>query len=213
MWNARTVLASGAMALCLIGAGAPGRADTVNASCSVYPAGSDTATSSGPCTFSQRQGIVGITLPNGRRYDLIPVGSGPNTYRDQQGQPVQRDVSALGERGQIYRLRKESIFVYWDPNLFQHGKGHGGGGSKAAAAPPAVGTTVARLSDLIGARAGQAENEILRRGYTFVSAAPSGDAAYSRWQKATTGNCVMIRTADGRYQSIVYTGSAGNCKE
>jgi len=135
MLNARTFLASAAMALCLIGAGAPGRADTVKASCSVYPAGSDTATSSGPCTFSQRQGFVGITLPNGRRYDLSPVGSGPNTYRDQQGQPAQRDVSSLAERGQIYRLRKESIFVYWDPNLFQHGQGHGGGSSKTLDAP------------------------------------------------------------------------------
>ena len=135
MLKARTFLASAAMALSLIGAGAPGRADTVKASCSIYPAGSDTATSSGPCTFSQRQGFVGITLPNSRRYDLSPVGSGSNTYRDQQGQPVSRDVSSLGERGQIYRLRKESIFVYWDPNLFQHGQGHGGGSSKAQDAP------------------------------------------------------------------------------
>lgn len=135
MLNAGTFLASGAMALCLIGAGAPGRADSVKASCSIYPAGSDTATSLGPCTFSQRQGFVWITLPNGRRYDLSPVGNGPNTHRDQQGQPVQRDVSSLGERGQIYRLRKESIFVYWDPNLFQHGQGHGGGSSKTQDAP------------------------------------------------------------------------------
>ena len=125
MLKARTFLASAAMALCLIGAGAPGRADTVKASCSVYPAGSDTATSSGPCTFSQRQGFVGITLPNGRRYDLSPVGNGPNTYRDQQGQPVQRDVSSLGERGQIHRLRKESIFVSWDPTSPNTARGMG----------------------------------------------------------------------------------------
>jgi hypothetical protein len=35
------------MALCLIGAGAPGRADTVKASRSIHPAGSDTAPSQG----------------------------------------------------------------------------------------------------------------------------------------------------------------------
>jgi hypothetical protein len=78
---------------------------------------------------------MGITLANGRRCDLSPVGNGPNTCREQQGQPVQRDISSLGERGQIHRLRKESIFVSWDPNLSQHRQGHGGGSSKTQDAP------------------------------------------------------------------------------
>ena len=28
-------------------------------------------------------------------------------------------LSGLGERGQIYRLKNESVFVYWDPYPFK----------------------------------------------------------------------------------------------
>ncbi|MCU0524806.1 MAG: hypothetical protein MUF72_08265 [Elainella sp. Prado103] len=91
------------------------KADTVDARCDIYPAGEDRATSSGPCTFSQRQGNVGIQLPNGRRYDLQPVGDQPATYVDQDGKPVSRDDEGLGDGGVIFRLSNESIFVYWDP--------------------------------------------------------------------------------------------------
>ncbi|MGB5771351.1 MAG: SH3 domain-containing protein, partial [Crocosphaera sp.] len=58
------------------------KADTVNARCDVYPKGEDRATSSGLCTFSQRQGVVGIQLENGERYDLRPVGDRPGNYKD-----------------------------------------------------------------------------------------------------------------------------------
>jgi len=90
------------------------KADTVQARCDVYPKGEDRATSSGPCTFSQRQGVVGIQLQNGKRYDLVPVGNNPGNYRDQNGKAAYRQ-SGLGDKGQIYRLATESIYVYWDP--------------------------------------------------------------------------------------------------
>jgi hypothetical protein len=88
------------------------RADTVNARCDVYPKGEDKATFSGPCTFSQRQGAVGIELKTGQRYDLSPVGDQPGNYVDQQGKKAYRQAG-LGDKGQIYRLSTESIFVYW----------------------------------------------------------------------------------------------------
>ncbi|XGV97875.1 MAG: hypothetical protein ACAF41_02870 [Leptolyngbya sp. BL-A-14] len=69
---------------------------------------------------------------------------------------------------------------------------------------PGVGTPVDGLSDLVGARAGQAENAITQRGYRFVKSQPSGDAVYSYWREARTNYCVTIRTANGRYESIVY---------
>lgn len=90
------------------------KADTVQARCDVYPKGSDRATSSGLCTFSQRQGVVGIQLKNGKRYDLVPVGNQPGNYRDQSGRAAYRQ-SGLGDKGQIFRLATESIYVYWDP--------------------------------------------------------------------------------------------------
>ncbi len=89
------------------------KADTVQARCDVFPKGSDKATSSGPCTFSQRQGVVGIQLQNGKRYDLVPVGNQPGNYRDQNGRAAYRQAG-LGDTGQIYRLATESIFVYWN---------------------------------------------------------------------------------------------------
>lgn len=90
------------------------KADTVNARCDVYPKGEDRATSSGPCTFSQRQGFVGIQLKNGKRYDLSPDGDQSGTYRDQNGRAAYREDGGLGDKGEIYRLATESIYVYWD---------------------------------------------------------------------------------------------------
>lgn len=183
------------------------RADTVNARCDVYPKGGDRATSSGPCTFSQRQGAVGIQLQNGRRYDLRPVGNQPGNYRDQNGRAAYRQAG-LGDQGQIYRLANESIFIYWD--TASSGQGSGNTMTGRAAAQPNVGTTVPRLRDLVGARAGQAENAIRQRGYRFVKADEGG---YTYWLEGRTNYCVTIRTDEGRYQSIAYTGGSADCKK
>ena len=109
---ANSFLAVG-VAIASIGITVTAKADTVTARCDVYPKGQDRATSSGSCPFSQRQGAVSIQLENGRRYDLRPVGNQPGNYRDQNGRPAYRQTG-LGNRGQIYRLANESIYVYWD---------------------------------------------------------------------------------------------------
>lgn len=86
------------------------------------------------------------------------------------------------------------------------------GGITVARAQPDAGTTVPQLRDLVGARAGQAENAIRQRGYRFIKTdPPSGDAVYSYWLESRTNYCVTIRTEQGRYQSIVYTGGAADC--
>lgn len=106
---AATVLGAVAMAVA-----APALADTTTARCDVFPKGEDKATSSGLCSFSQRQGFVSIQLRNGTRIELTPSGTTPNTYLDAQGKPVRREIMDAN-RGQIYRLAKQSIFVFWDP--------------------------------------------------------------------------------------------------
>jgi hypothetical protein len=120
------------LAIASLGLTSIAKADTVEARCDVYPKGSDRATSSGLCTFSQRGGVVGIQLKNGRRYDLTPVGDKPGNYRDQKGRAAYRQ-SGLGDRGQIYRLANESIYVYWDtaPHKKNPGNTSGGGSSTA----------------------------------------------------------------------------------
>jgi hypothetical protein len=209
-------LLAAAVAIASFSITVPAKADTVDARCDVYPKGQDRATASGPCTFSQRQGAVGIQLKNGRRYDLRPVGNNPGNYRDQNGRAAYRQ-SGLGDKGQIYRLASESIYVYWDTAPYGQSSGNSSSGNRnnsgsTISAAPEVGTTVDRLRDLIGARAGQAENTIKQRGYRFVKADPSGDAVYSYWLEGKTNYCVTIRTAQGRYESIVYTGGSADCK-
>lgn len=88
-------------------------ADTMDARCDVYPRGEERAASSGLCTFSQQQGAIGSQLQDGRRYDLRSVGDQPGTYVDQDDQSAYREAG-LDDRGQIYRLATESIYVYWD---------------------------------------------------------------------------------------------------
>ncbi|MDS3860035.1 hypothetical protein RIF25_04355 [Thermosynechococcaceae cyanobacterium BACA0444] len=92
---------------------APAYGDAVTARCDIYPQGDDRATYSGQCSFSQRQGVVAIKLASGQHYDLVPVGDRPGHYLDQNQKPAYRQAG-LGDRGQIYRLEKVSIFVYWD---------------------------------------------------------------------------------------------------
>lgn len=61
------------------------------------------------------------------------------------------------------------------------------------------------LLDMVGARAGQAENELGRRGYRFVRAEQGDDRSYTYWWNAARGQCVVIATMEGRYNSITAT--------
>jgi hypothetical protein len=292
------ILSTSLLAVGVVAGVSPVQADTVEARCDVFPRGEDKATSSGLCTFSQRQGFVSIQLKDGTRYELRPSASSANAYLDGQGRPASVE-SLEPNRGQVYRLATQSVFVFWDPSPYQKGAAAGGIGSASgtgsatpsglkpefwvvndsstflkaspgifartvtnalpqgtvlrnlgcqsqrtptwcqveqrdnpkvkgwvwstgvsefAATPvtpeagatetPAVGASVARLRDLVGSRAGQAENVIEQRGYSFVRSEPSGDAMVSYWREANTNACVIIRTFDGRYASIVYGSSS-----
>ncbi|MEK8034448.1 hypothetical protein AACH06_26770 [Ideonella sp. DXS29W] len=106
-----SLCATATVLLCM-GCFGASRADTVNARCDIYPKGSDTASKVVACTYSQRQGHVAIDRADGRRHELSPQGAAGN-YIDENGQKAVRS-KGLGDQGQIYRLAKESIFVYWD---------------------------------------------------------------------------------------------------
>jgi hypothetical protein len=99
-------------------AGVPALADTVKARCDVFPKGEDRATSSGLCTFSQRQGYVSIELKDGQRVELTPQEGKPNAYLDAKGNPAKREIADNGNI-HIYRLAKQSIFVYWDTTPYK----------------------------------------------------------------------------------------------
>ena len=68
------------------------------------------------------------------------------------------------------------------------------------ASVPVSAQTPPDLRDLVGARAGQAEGEVQRRGYTFVRTQEGSDTKWSYWRRGD--DCVQITTTDGRYASI-----------
>ena len=88
-------------------------ADSVDARCDIYPRGSDHTDKMIPCRFYQAQGHVVITRNDGVTHDLIPEGDEPGNYRDQDGNAAYRQ-SGLGDQGLIFRLKDESIYVYWN---------------------------------------------------------------------------------------------------
>lgn len=90
----------------------PAAADTTEARCDIYNAGSNSADRTIACTFSQRQGYITINREDGVTHDLEPVGNTPGNFRDRNGQAVYRQ-SGLGDQGLIFRFPDESIYVYW----------------------------------------------------------------------------------------------------
>lgn len=68
------------------------------------------------------------------------------------------------------------------------------------ASVPAAAQTPPDLRDLVGARAGQAEGEVQRRGYVFVRTQEGGSTKWSYWRRGD--DCVQLTTRDGRYASI-----------
>lgn len=90
----------------------PAAADSTEARCDIYPAGSDHGAKMFSCTFSQRQGYVTITRDDGVTYELEPVGDTAGNFRDQHGNAVYRQ-SGLGDQGLIFRFPEESVYVYW----------------------------------------------------------------------------------------------------
>lgn len=88
-------------------------ADSAEARCDIYPAGSDQLDKMIPCTFSQRQGYITIVRSDDVTHDLSPTDDAPGNYQDQDGRAVYRQ-SGLGDQGLIFRFPDESIFVYWN---------------------------------------------------------------------------------------------------
>ncbi|MFZ1830930.1 MAG: hypothetical protein WAW42_19640 [Candidatus Competibacteraceae bacterium] len=64
------------------------------------------------------------------------------------------------------------------------------------------------LQDLVGARGSSGEQVLQDRGYKFIKGEKSGGASYTNWRNTRTGQCIIVRTADGRYQSLVKAPNA-----
>jgi len=186
------ILAASLAALAMPGVMQSVRADSAEATCEVRKDGDTKKRASGPCTFSQRQGYIDLDLPNGDRHSLAP-GKNADHYKDQKGNKVIRTQS--GGNTQEFKWEGGTrIIVTFTTTAHA---GHSAHPSYQS------GETAPDLADLVGAKGGQAEGELERRGYVYARGSTSGDAKYSSWYNQSTRRCVMIRTADGRYQSIV----------
>ena len=106
----RSLLATAGIALTLLSPA--GKADSVAASCGFAASPGDTPVTTGPCTFSQRQGYVDIYLGNEETISLSPVGDAPGNYVDAQGRASYRR-SGLAQDGTIFQLPERTLFVYW----------------------------------------------------------------------------------------------------
>jgi hypothetical protein len=197
--------------LCTLGLA---HADTVDARCDIYPKGSDKASAMFACTFSQRQGHVAIDRADGVRHELSPRGSA-GTYVDQDGKPAYRQ-RGLGERGLIFRLAKESVFVYWDT------AGLPGSAAAspavvpaprplpAAAAPPAPFDRTLTLQG-VKFRVTCANDSSLNRLRIVPSGLALVNAPIEREIDGTvTGVEVADLNADGSAEIYVYVASAGS---
>lgn len=91
----------------------------------------------------------------------------------------------------------------WSPDLRPYTENASPSTPSTSSARP--GETVPGLADLVGARAGQAENAVVQRGYELRRSTKQADSSFTYWFEKGTGNCVAIRTTDGRYGAIVYT--------
>jgi len=69
-------------------------------------------------------------------------------------------------------------------------------------------TPVPELQDLVGARGRDGEAYLRQHGYEYRWAEQSDDSAYSYWTESSTGQCITVRTTDGRYASLVTTPSS-----
>ncbi|MBE9140231.1 hypothetical protein IQ254_24030 [Nodosilinea sp. LEGE 07088] len=69
------------------------------------------------------------------------------------------------------------------------------------------------LQDLVGARGRDGERILEERGYEFRWAdKSSGSDVYTYWTNYSTGECVTVRTEEGRYASLV-TAPAFDCDQ
>lgn len=85
------------------------------------------------------------------------------------------------------------------------------GCSDGGAYPPSVstdGNTAAatpNVQDLVGARGSSGEMVLEERGFVWVKTQKSDDSSYSYWQHRQSGQCITVRTMNGRYASLVKT--------
>jgi len=80
------------------------------------------------------------------------------------------------------------------------------GCTDGGATPPSGNTAVTPyVQDLVGARGSSGENVLQERGFVWVKTEKSDSSSYTYWKHNQSGQCISVRTTDGRYASLVKT--------
>jgi hypothetical protein len=80
-----------------------------------------------------------------------------------------------------------------------------GNGQDSSASSAPIGETPPVASDLVGARAAGAMDELERRGLKYVRVEEYGNGKFSYWKELGTGGCIAVRTVEGRIETATYT--------
>jgi len=64
------------------------------------------------------------------------------------------------------------------------------------------GNATTNVQDLVGARGSSGEMALQQRGFHWVKTQKSDDSSYSYWMNSQTGECLTVRTVEGRYASL-----------
>ena len=78
------------------------------------------------------------------------------------------------------------------------------GCTDGGATPPSGNTgATPSVQDLVGARGSSGERVLEERGFVWVKTEKSDDSSYTYWKHGQSGQCLSVRTKDGRYASLV----------
>lgn len=87
-------------------------ADQTEALCELYETPSNQLIEKETCRFAQYQGNIYITFSSGRELNFTPHGNQPGNFIDQNSHPVYRK-KGLGKKGQVYQMKNNKLYVYW----------------------------------------------------------------------------------------------------
>ncbi len=171
---------------------------SVEGKCRLYNEKSNNYKYEGKCEIKQQMSgsdnEYDITLGNGDSYRFIQKGS---RYKVQTPNGWSDHMATMTDSGNV------ATFEWYKWKLTADVGEAMESSSKSTAAVEEEGA-VPVLSDLVGAKAGQAESQVEQRGYTFVRTEKAGNMSFSYWRESGSNRCVSIKTEDGRYQAIVY---------
>jgi hypothetical protein len=116
-------------------------------------------------------------------------------------------VEVLAYAGRVSSVVERDLHFCNENSGYNNNSGFNNNSGYNSAPAPVLGQVPPALADMVGAKGGQAEGYLMNNGY--VNRRTQGLWAY--WQEQSTGGCVAIKTADGRYQTIEYV-VPNNCR-